>query len=100
MDKLFKIEEFTPAVDALLAKNFLQALDLFKQVLESVFLQEIDSPEVLNLILTRISICQLQLGKDAELEETLKELFLINLSDPEAPSEVVFKSVFNLMVYY
>jgi hypothetical protein len=30
----------------------------------------------------------------------LKELFLINLSDPESPSEVFFKSVFNLMVFF
>jgi hypothetical protein len=37
MDRLFKIESFTPAVDALLSKNFPQALENFRQVLEEVF---------------------------------------------------------------
>jgi hypothetical protein len=35
-----------------------------------------------------------------DLQESLREIFLINLSDPNSSPEVLFKSVFNLLVFY
>jgi hypothetical protein len=35
-----------------------------------------------------------------DLEESLREIFLINLSDPNTVPDVLFKSVFNLLVFY
>lgn len=100
MEKLFKIPQFTQGIEALVQKDFKKSLTLLKEALDEIYYEEIDSPEVLNHVYMRITVSQLQLNMDKELEESLKEIFLINLSDPNTVPEVLFKSVFNLLVFY
>jgi hypothetical protein len=57
MNKLFQMEYFTKGIDALIAKDFKTSLDLLKKALDEIYVEEIDSPEVLNHIYSRITIC-------------------------------------------
>lgn len=100
LNRLFQLENFSKGVNLLVEKNPEKAEKYLKEALEDVFLEEIDTPSVLNAIFSRISIAQLEGNKVKELEETLKEIFIINLSDPNCDSETLFKSIFNLIVFY
>lgn len=100
LGRLFELENFSKGVNFLVEQNFDKAENFLKESLEDVFIEQIDSPQVLNTVFNRISFAQISNKKKKELEETLKEIFIINLSDPNCDSETLFKAIFNLVVFY
>ena len=99
--KLYTLDGYAEAVEHLIDKNYPRAEQELSNCLNRVFERGLDTPAVLINVYSRIAITQI--FGEAEIdrvEETLKELFLINLSSNQKDPESLYKSVLNLIVFY
>jgi hypothetical protein len=97
-DVLYSQEHFTKAVEYLVNKKFDLALPKLLACVDQLEKDSNDFPDILATILKRIAICQLNLGMDTELLQTLKEIFIIRTSDTNTNMYQIFMAAYNLGV--
>ena len=97
-DLLYSQTDFTRAVEYLVEKKFELALPKLHACVSQLEKDGHDFPDILATVLKRISICQLNLGLEADLLQTLKETFIIRTSDINSNMYQIFLAAYNLAV--
>ena len=95
---LYSREDFTRAIELLVEKKFDAALPKLLSSITGLEKEGLDFPDILATVLKRIAICQLNLGLNDKLLETLKEIFIIRTSDINANTYQIFLATYNLAV--
>jgi len=97
---LFSINEYTQAVGYLVEKQYEKSEPLLRETLEKVFEKGLDQPSILSEVFIRQAICYMELGMNRELENSLQEILLITISDPNGSPESLFQAYYNILTFY
>lgn len=97
---IYSNKHFVTGVKLLIEKDFSRALSSFQTVRDEMLASNYGHPDILATISKRLAICQLNLADNPGLLSSLKEVFLVRISDPYKNTFQIFTAVLNLSIYY